>query len=82
MYIVCMCVNVSMQGPVLYKIDKGVNDAARSPECGPAETGAFRPQVCLYWTMPARVKANSKLMSSVSSLGCRRGGTEPKENPK
>ena len=55
------------QGPGLYKGDKGVNDAAHPPEGGPAEPGAFRPQVYLCWTMPAGVKAKNKLMLSASS---------------
>ena len=29
------------QGPVLYKGGKGINDAARPPEGGPAEAGGF-----------------------------------------
>ena len=28
---------------------------------------AFRPQVYLWWTVPARVKANSNLMQSASA---------------
>ena len=31
--------------------------------------GAFRLQVCLCWTMPTRVKANSKLMISALTPG-------------
>ena len=46
---------------VLYK---GVNGAARPPKIGPAETRGFQPQVDFCWTMPAEVKANSKLILS------------------
>ena len=58
---ICLIIaSTGQQGPVLCK---GVNDAAHPPEGGPAE--AFRPQVCLCWTVLSYVKVNSKLMPSV-----------------
>ena len=62
------------QGPVLYKSDKGVSDAACPPKCGPAEAGGlstsslpFMFHACLAFVPdgPAKkpgYKANSKLM--------------------
>ena len=41
---------IGQQGPVLYKGDKGVNDAARPPECGPAEAGSL-PASSLPWSI-------------------------------
>ena len=42
---VCLIIAwTEQQGPVQYKGDKGVNDAARSPEGGPTEAKGF---ICL-----------------------------------
>ena len=65
---------------MLYKGDKGVNDAACLPEGGPAEgnpaegdpaeAGGFSASsLPLLDNAHTRIKANSKLMPSASSLG-------------
>ena len=47
---------------MLYKGDKGVNVAARPPEGGPTEAQGHTASSLLCRTMPASIKANSKLM--------------------
>ena len=63
---------------MLYKGDKGVNDAARPPEGGPAEVGGLSASSLPLQDnvpsdtnakKPAGVKANNKLMPSASSPG-------------
>ena len=39
------------------------------PKVAQPKPGAFWPEVCLCWTMPAKVKANNKLIQSALTPG-------------